>query len=163
MSKNVKSSLSKVLSTTAKDNSNKEVTMTSNTAASATVTLTKAEYEALLKPKKSGAMECTKKWSCIMTKKQIRSSSAPKQMQLIMHAVRQETEEYPDRELHASAPIIERLLDDDNDYAMTFGIAKYKSGTPAVKRARIVEIMNYYANPEKREEAELDSELFDAR
>ncbi len=157
------SSLSTVLSTTAKDNSNKEVTMKSNAAASATVTLTKAAYEALLKPKKSGAKACTKKWSCIMTKKQIRSSSAPKQMQLIMHAVRQETEEYPDRELHASAPIIDRLLDDDNDYAMTFGVEKYKSGTVEVKRARIVEILNYYANPEQRADAEVDSELFDAR
>ena len=161
--KSVKSSLSKVLGNTAKDNSNKEVTMKRDAAASATVTLTKAEYEALLKPKKSGAMTCTKKWSCIMSKQQIRNSSAPKQMQLIMHAVRQETEEYPDRELHASAPIIERLLDDDNDYAMTFGVEKYKSGTVEVKRARIVEIMNYYANPDKREEAELDNELFDAR
>ena len=161
--KSVKSSLSKVLGNTAKDNSNKEVTVKSNAAASATVTLTKAEYEALLKPKKSGAKVCTKKSSCIMSKKQIRSSSAPKQMQLIMHAVCQETEEYPDRELHDSAPIIDRLLDDDNDYAMTFGVEKYKSGTPAVKRARIVEIMNYYANPDQRADAGLDTELFDAR
>ena len=161
--KSVKSSLSKVLGNTAKDNSNKEVTVKSNAAASATVTLTKAEYEALLKPKKSGAKVCTKKWSCVMSKKQIKESSAPPQMQMIMQSVRQETEEYPDRELHDSAPIIDRLLDDDNDYAMTFGRTKYKSGDRAVKHARIVDIMNYYANPEKREEAELDSELIDAR
>ena len=82
--KSVKSSLSKVLGNTAKDNSNKEVTVKSNAAASATVTLTKAEYEALLKPKKSGAKVCTKKWSCIMSKKQIKESSAPPQMQMIM-------------------------------------------------------------------------------
>jgi hypothetical protein len=157
------SSLSKVLGNTAKDNSNKEVTMKRDAAASATVTLTRADYEALLKPKKSGAMTCTKKWSCIMSKQQIRNSSAPKQMQLIMHAVRQETEEYPDRELHDSAPIIERLLDDDNDYAMTFGIAKYKSGDRAVKHARIVEIMDYYANPDQRAKADVDAEQFDAR
>jgi len=159
--KNVKSSLSKVLGNTAKDNSNKEVTMTSNTAASATVTLTRADYEALLAAKKSKT--ATKKWHCTLSKKQIRDSDAPKQMQLIMHAVRQETEEYPDRELHDSAPIIDRLLDDDNDYAMTFGSAKYKNGTPEVKRNRIVEIMTYYAHPDKREEAGLDTEQFEAR
>ena len=163
MSKNVKSSLSKVLGNTAKDNSNKEVTMKSNAAASATVTLTKAEYEALLKPKKSGAKVCTKKWSCVMSKKQIKESSAPPQMQMIMQSVRQETEEYPDRELHDSAPIIDRLLDDDNDYAMTFGRTKYKSGDRAVKHARIVDIMNYYANPDQRAKADVDTELFDAR
>tara|TARA_B100000929_G_C15469263_1_gene407283 strand:+ start:705 stop:1316 length:612 start_codon:yes stop_codon:yes gene_type:complete len=161
--KNVKSSLSKVLGNTAKDNSNKEVTVKSNAAASATVTLTKAEYEALLKPKKSGAKVCTKKWSCIMSKKQIKESSAPPQMQMIMQSVRQETEEYPDRELHDSAPIIDRLLDDDNDYAMTFGRTKYKSGDRAVKHARIVDIMNYYANPDQRAKADVDTELFDAR
>jgi len=161
--KSVKSSLSKVLGNTAKDNSNKEVTVKSNAAASATVTLTKAEYEALLKPKKSGAKVCTKKWSCIMSKKQIKESSAPPQMQMIMQSVRQETEEYPDRELHDSAPIIDRLLDDDNDYAMTFGRTKYKSGDRAVKHARIVDIMNYYANPDQRAKADVDTELFDAR
>ena len=161
--KNVKSSLSKVLGNTAKDNSNKEVTVKSNAAASATVTLTKAEYEALLKPKKSGAKVCTKKWSCIMSKKQIKESSAPPQMQMIMQSVRQETEEYPDRELHDSAPIIDRLLDEDNDYAMTFGRTKYKSGDRAVKHARIVDIMNYYANPDQRAKADVDTELFDAR
>jgi len=161
--KSVKSSLSKVLGNTAKDNSNKEVTVKSNAAASATVTLTKAEYEALLKPKKSGAKVCTKKWSCVMSKKQIKESSAPPQMQMIMQSVRQETEEYPDRELHDSAPIIDRLLDDDNDYAMTFGRTKYKSGDRAVKHARIVDIMNYYANPDQRAKADVDTELFDAR
>jgi len=161
--KNVKSSLSKVLGNTAKDNSNKEVTMKRDAAASATVTLTKAEYEALLKPKKSGAKVCTKKWSCVMSKKQIKESSAPPQMQMIMQSVRQETEEYPDRELHDSAPIIDRLLDDDNDYAMTFGRTKYKSGDRAVKHARIVDIMNYYANPDQRAKADVDTELFDAR
>tara|TARA_Y100001951_G_scaffold15331_1_gene10525 strand:- start:59 stop:670 length:612 start_codon:yes stop_codon:yes gene_type:complete len=161
--KSVKSSLSKVLGNTAKDNSNKEVTMKRDAAASATVTLTKAEYEALLKPKKSGAKVCTKKWSCVMSKKQIKESSAPPQMQMIMQSVRQETEEYPDRELHDSAPIIDRLLDDDNDYAMTFGRTKYKSGDRAVKHARIVDIMNYYANPDQRAKADVDTELFDAR
>ena len=163
MSKKVQSPLSKVLGNNAKDNSSKEVTMTSNAAASATVTMTRADYEALLKPKKSGATVCTKKWSCIMSKKQIKDSSAPPQMQMIMQSVRQENEEYPDRELHDSAPIIERLLDDDNDYAMTFGRSKYKSGTTAVKRARIVEIMNYYANPDQRAKADVDTELFDAQ
>tara|TARA_Y100000034_G_C6759117_1_gene337960 strand:+ start:45 stop:665 length:621 start_codon:yes stop_codon:yes gene_type:complete len=155
------SPLSKVLNNDvdSTDNTNKEVNMTELEAANARI----AELEAEVKKKNTPkAKVCTKKWSCVMSKKDIRTSEAPPQFQQIMQCVRQEAEENPDVEYHESDAILERLLDEDNDHAMTFS-AKYRGSEPEVLRKRAIEVMVYYAHPDRHEEAELDRALFDVR
>lgn len=159
----VVSPLSKVIGNNveAEDNTNKEVSMTN--AASGTVTLTKAEYEALLKKstKKAGekATTCTKKWLCKMKRSEIAKSNATPQMQRIMNCVAQEAKENPDVEYHESAPIVERLMDPENPDAMTYG-KTYRDASEDVRLKRCIEVMNYYAHPDFRSEM---SDDFDVR
>ena len=159
----VVSPLSKVISNPAdaKDNTNKEVSM--NDATSGTVTLTKAEYESLLKKstKKAGekATTCTKKWLCKMKRSEIARSNATPQMQRIMNCIAQEAKENPDVEYHESAPIVERLMDPENPDAMTYG-KTYRDASEDVRLKRCIEVMNYYAHPDFRAEM---SDDFDVR
>ena len=159
----VVSPLSKVIGNNAEaeDNTNKEVSMTN--AASGTVTLTKAEYEALLKKstKKAGekATTCTKKWLCKMKRSEIAKSNATPQMQRIMNCVAQEAKENPDVEYHESAPIVERLMDPENPDAMTYG-KTYRDASEDVRLKRCIEVMHYYAHPDFRSEM---SDDFDVR
>ena len=162
----VVSPLSKVIDNNveAEDNTNKEVSM--NDATSGTVTLTKAEYEALLKKstRKAGekATTCTKKWLCKMKRSEIVLSSAPPQMRYIMNCVAQEAKENPDVEYHESAPIVERLMDPENPDAMQYG-KTYRDESEDVRLKRCIEVMNYYAHPDRRAEAKVVAEDFDAR
>lgn len=159
----VVSPLSKVIDNNveAEDNTNKEVSM--NDATSGTVTLTKAEYEALLKKstKKAGekATTCTKKWLCKMKRSEIARSNATPQMQRIMNCIAQEAKENPDVEYHESAPIVERLMDPENPDAMTYG-KTYRDASEDVRLKRCIEVMNYYAHPDFRAEM---SDDFDVR
>jgi hypothetical protein len=159
----VVSPLSKVIDNNveAEDNTNKEVSM--NDATSGTVTLTKAEYEALLKKgtKKAGekATTCTKKWLCKMKRSEIATSGATPQMRFIMNCIAQEAKENPDVEYHESAPIVERLMDPENPDAMQFS-KTYRDASEDVKLKRLIEVMNYYAHPDFRAEM---SDDFDVR
>tara|TARA_R110000803_G_scaffold124857_6_gene192550 strand:+ start:109 stop:723 length:615 start_codon:yes stop_codon:yes gene_type:complete len=159
----VVSPLSKVISNPAdaKENTNKEVSM--NDATSGTVTLTKAEYELLVKKstKKAGdkATTCTKKWLCKMKRSEIATSGATPQMRFIMNCIAQEAKENPDVEYHESAPIVERLMDPENPDAMQFS-KTYRDQSDDIKLKRLIEVMNYYAHPDFR--AEL-SDDFDVR
>ena len=159
----VVSPLSKVIDNNveAEDNTNKEVSM--NDATSGTVTLTKAEYEALLKKstKKAGekATTCTKKWLCKMKRSEIARSNATPQMKFIMNCVAQEAKENPDVEYHESAPIVERLMDPENPDAMQFS-KTYRDQSDDIKLKRLIEVMNYYAHPDFRAEM---SDDFDVR
>jgi len=143
--------------------SNKEVTMSD--AASGTVTLTAAEYHALVakgEKKASKAKTCTKKWTCIMSRKDIRDSAAPPQMKSIMNAVRAETEAHPDRDWHESDPIIERLLNENGDTIMEFS-KTYRGCAAPVIHKRVIEIMNYYAHPDMIERYALDRDTYDCK
>lgn len=159
----VVSPLSKVIDNNveAEDNTNKEVSM--NDATSGTVTLTKAEYEALLKKstKKAGekATTCTKKWLCKMKRSEIARSNATPQMKFIMNCVAQEAKENPEVEYHESAPIVERLMDPENPDAMQFS-KTYRDQSDDIKLKRLIEVMNYYAHPDFRAEM---SDDFDVR
>ena len=160
---NAVSPLSKVIGNNveAEDNTNKEVSM--NDATSGTVTLTKAEYEALLKKstKKAGekATTCTKKWLCKMKRSEIATSGATPQMRFIMNCVAQEAKENPEVEYHESAPIVERLMDPENPDAMQFS-KTYRDKSEDVRLRRLIEVMNYYAHPDFRAEM---SDDFDVR
>jgi hypothetical protein len=159
----VVSPLSKVIDNNveAEDNTNKEVSM--NDATSGTVTLTKAEYELLVKKstKKVGdkATTCTKKWMCKMKRSEIVTSGATPQMRFIMNCVAQEAKENPKVEYHESAPIVERLMDPENPDAMQFG-KTYRDKSEGVRLRRLIEVMNYYAHPDFRAEM---SDDFDVR
>jgi len=146
-------------------NSNKEVTMSD--ATSGTVTMTAVEYNKLIanakrKDGQGKAKTCTKKWICIMSRKDIRESSAPPQMQIIMNAVRLEVELCPDKEWHESDVIIDRLVDEDGSTMMTFS-KTYRGAEETVLRKRIVEIMNYYAHPDMIEKYALDRDTYDCK
>ena len=162
----VVSPLSKVISNPAdaKENTNKEVSM--NDATSGTVTLTKAEYESLLKKstKKAGekATTCTKKWLCKMKRSEIAKSGATPQMKFIMNCVAQEAKENPEVEYHESAPIVERLMDPENPDAMQFS-KTYRDESEDVRLKRCIEVMNYYAHPDRRGDAKVVADDFDAR
>jgi hypothetical protein len=156
------SPLSKVLDNNveAEDNTNKESTMD---AASGTVTLTAAEYNALVakSSKKPGqqATTCQKKWKCVMKRKEIVLSGATPQMQQIMQCVAQESKANPEVEFHDSQAIIDRLMDEDNADAMTFS-KTYRDASDAVRLVRCVKVMNYYSHPDFRVEM---TDTFDVR
>jgi hypothetical protein len=144
-------------------NSNKEVTMSD--AASGTVTLTAVEYKTLVakgEKKASKAQTCTKVWTCIMSKKDIRDSAAPPQMQHIMQAVRAETELHPDVDWHNSDVILDRLLDEDGDTTMTYSKI-YRGESEPVKRKRCIGIMLFYAHPDMIEKYDLDRDTYDCK
>jgi hypothetical protein len=147
-------------------NSNKEVTMSDATSGTVTMTVTELN-ERLAAAAQSGkkdakAKTCTKKWICIMSRKDIRESSAPPQMQIIMNAVRLEVELCPDKEWHESDVIIDRLVDEDGSTMMTFS-KTYRGAEETVLRKRIVEIMNYYAHPDMIEKYALDRDTYDCK
>ena len=160
---NAVSPLSKVIGNNveAEDNTNKEVVMTE--ATSGTVTLTAAEYNALVKKstKKAGekATTCSKQWKCTMKRKEIALSGATPQMQKIMNCIVQESKEHPDVEYHSSEGIVSRLMDEDNADAMTFS-KTYRDASDDVRLKRLIEVMNYYAHPDFRAEMTDD---FDVR
>ena len=160
---NAVSPLSKVIGNNveAEDNTNKEVVMTE--ATSGTVTLTAAEYNALVKKstKKAGekATTCSKQWKCTMKRKEITLSGATPQMKFIMNCVAQEAKENPEVEYHESAPIVERLMDPENPDAMQFS-KTYRDESEDVRLKRCIEVMNYYAHPDFRAEMTDD---FDVR
>lgn len=160
---NAVSPLSKVIGNNveAEDNTNKEVVMTE--ATSGTVTLTAAEYNALVKKstRKAGekATTCSKKWLCTMKRKEIALSDAPPQMQKIMNCVAQEAKEHPGVEYHESEGIVARLMDEDNPDAMTFS-KTYRDASEDVRLKRLIEVMNYYAHPDFRAEM---TDKFDVR
>jgi len=132
-------------------------------ATSGTVTLTQAEYAALLtkSTKKAGekATTCSKKWLCTMKRKEIALSGATPQMQKIMNCVAQEAKEHPDVEYHESEGIVARLMDEDNPDAMTFS-KTYRDASEDVRLKRLIEVMNYYAHPDFRAEM---TDKFDVR
>ena len=137
-------------------------------ATSGTVTMTVAELnERLATAAQSGkkdakAKTCTKVWTCIMSKKDIRDSAAPPQMQHIMQAVRAETELHPDVDWHNSDVILDRLLDEDGDTTMTYS-KTYRGCTYDVLRKRCIGIMNYYAHPDMIEKYALDRDTYDCK
>jgi len=150
-------------------NSNKEVTMSDATSAAVTFTLEAAmlrikelEESNAKKDSAKTAKKCTKVWTCIMSKKDIRESDAPPQMQIIMNAVRLETEKSPATDWHQSDVIIDRLVDEDGDTMMTFS-KTYRGASEAVLRKRIVEIMNYYAHPDMVVKYDLDRDTYDCK
>ena len=158
--KNV-SPLAAIISNTVDDTNTKENDM--KDATSGTVTLTKVEYEALVKKstKKVGekATTCSKKWKCTMKRKEIVLSGATPQMQFIMNCVAQEAKENPEVEYHESTGIVARLMDDENADAMQFS-KTYRDASEDVRLKRLIEVMNYYAHPDFRAEM---TEDFDVR
>lgn len=135
-------------------------------ATSGTVTLTQAEYAALLtkSTKKAGekATTCSKQWKCTMKRKEITLSGATPQMKFIMNCVAQEAKENPEVEYHESAPIVERLMDPENPDAMQFS-KTYRDESEDVRLKRCIEVMNYYAHPDRRDDAKVVADDFDAR
>jgi hypothetical protein len=146
------------------NNSNTENVMNNTTAAaSGVVTLTRAEYDALVAKavKKPGekSLVTSKKISCKLAKKDIRALGLPPQLEKIAMCAYQETEANPDVAMHDGNAIIDRLLDEDNDHAMHFS-ATYRTASVDVKRKRLVEIVNYYAHPDFAAKFELDDDTF---